>query len=282
MSALFCSRILARPAALQRMVQTPLAFNPAMASPVVLALRPFSGSSLRRADESQQPPKSPLTAPAELSTTSSEPSAPVDTSASTSAETPKPSSTSASSALSSPLAHLYPSAQDKEASKPKTPELRQLSNSLFAATGKANSTNVQEADAPLTDAKANEDDSVEPYHFHVYSHKHNTHITVTRPNRNPIISMSCGNIGIRKSRRKNYDAAYQLTAYVLERLYHEGWQEKINNLEVVLKGFGAGREAATKVLLGQEGKLLSDKIIRVADATTIKFGGTRSKNPRRI
>lgn len=122
----------------------------------------------------------------------------------------------------------------------------------------------------------------EPYHFHVYSHRHNTHVTVTKPNRDAIISLSCGNIGFRKARRKQYDAAYQLTVYVLERLYDAGWDGKIEKMEVVLKGFGAGREAATKVLLGTEGSRLRDKIVRVADATTIKFGGTRSSNPRRV
>jgi small subunit ribosomal protein S11 len=122
----------------------------------------------------------------------------------------------------------------------------------------------------------------EPYHFHVYSHKHNTHVTVTKPNRNPIISLSCGNIGFRKSRRKQYDAAYQLTVYVLERLYDAGWDRRIDRMEVVLRGFGQGREAATKVLLGTEGSKLRDKIVRVSDATRIKFGGTKSRNPRRI
>lgn len=122
----------------------------------------------------------------------------------------------------------------------------------------------------------------EPYHFHIFSHRHNTHITVTKPSRDAIISLSCGNIGFKKGRRKQYDAAYQLTVYVLERLYDEGWDRKIDRMEVIMRGFGAGREAASKVLLGTEGSRLKDKIVRVADATRIKFGGTKSKNPRRV
>ncbi|KKA26297.1 hypothetical protein TD95_001764 [Thielaviopsis punctulata] len=222
------------------------------------AVRPFSGTAAPRNDT----PKAPDAAPA----------AP-----------PKPAAT-ASSAMSSPLADLYRKSKDNATAPPPASSMRNLSNALFGGANAAgSSSNVVDPNAaPLTDAEAAIDDSVEPYHFHIYSHKHNTHITVTRPDRNPIIAMSCGNIGIRKSRRKNYDAAYQLTAYVLERLYHQGWQHKIKNLEVILKGFGQGREAATKVLLGQEGKLIADKIKRVSDATTIKFGGTRSKNPRRI
>ncbi|KAI1503722.1 translational machinery component [Biscogniauxia marginata] len=122
----------------------------------------------------------------------------------------------------------------------------------------------------------------EPYHLHFYSHKHNSHITVTRPDRGPIISLSAGNIGFKKAKRGTYDAAYQLTAYALDKLNQMGMHREINELEVVLRGFGTGREAAVKVLLGNEGRLLRDKIIKVSDSTRIKFGGTRSPKPRRL
>ncbi|OLN97067.1 putative 37S ribosomal protein S18, mitochondrial [Colletotrichum chlorophyti] len=134
----------------------------------------------------------------------------------------------------------------------------------------------------LDDLVPEQEDLLEPYHMHVYSHKHNTHVTVTKPNRGAIISLSTGNIGFKKSKRKGYDAAYQLTAYVLERLNYAGWHKKINKLELVLRGFGTGRDAAVKVLMAPEGKLWRNKIIRVADSTRLKFGGTRSKNPRRV
>ncbi len=78
---------------------------------------------------------------------------------------------------------------------------------------------------------------VEPYHFHVYSHKHNTHVTVTRPNRDAIISLSCGNIGFKKSHRHGYDPAYQLGTYVVDKLHQMGYHKKIKQMEVVLRGF---------------------------------------------
>lgn len=127
-----------------------------------------------------------------------------------------------------------------------------------------------------------EEESEEPYHFHIYSHKHNTHITVTKPNRDALISLSCGNIGFRKSGRKHYDSAYQLGAYVIDKMHQRGLVKKIHKLEVVLRGFGPGREAVVKVLMGNEGKLLRPKITRVSDATRLKFGGTRSKRIRRL
>jgi small subunit ribosomal protein S11 len=122
----------------------------------------------------------------------------------------------------------------------------------------------------------------EPYHFHIYSHKHNTHVTVSDPKRNSIISVSCGNLGFKKSRRKGYDAGYQVGAFVVDWLHQRGWVSKINQLEVSLRGFGAGREAVVKVLLGNEGRLLRSKIVKVSDSTRLKIGGTRSKNKRRL
>ncbi|KAJ2973018.1 hypothetical protein NUW58_g9048 [Xylaria curta] len=101
----------------------------------------------------------------------------------------------------------------------------------------------------------------EPFHFHIYAHKHNTHIT---------------------AKRGTYDAAYQLCAYVLDKLNQGGWHRKITGLEVVLRGFGSGREAAAKVLLGNEGRLLRPHIKRVSDGTRLKFGGTRSPRPKRL
>lgn len=121
---------------------------------------------------------------------------------------------------------------------------------------------------------------LEPHHLHIYSHKHNTHITLTQPDRKPLISLSCGNLGYRKSRRGTFDSAYSLTKYVLERITYTGIQ--LDRLELVLRGFGPGREAAVKVLLSPEGKLFRERIIRVADSTRVKFGGTRSEKPRRL
>ncbi|KAI1342499.1 hypothetical protein F5Y15DRAFT_305973 [Xylariaceae sp. FL0016] len=141
----------------------------------------------------------------------------------------------------------------------------------------------QDANAILeTRSTAKYGDVFEPYHFHIYAHKHNCHITVTYPDRNAIISVSAGQIGFKKSKRGSYDAAFQLCSYVLDKLYQKGMHREITKMEVALRGFGSGREACTKVLLGNEGRLLRDKIVKVSDATRLKFGGTRSPKPRRL
>jgi len=120
------------------------------------------------------------------------------------------------------------------------------------------------------------------HHFHIYATKHNTHITLTNPDRDSLISLSAGNIGFKKAARGTYEAAYQLTTYVIGRMQEEGLSDKIDSLEVVLRGFGVGREAVTKALLGTEGRTLRKKISQVSDATRLKFGGTRSRKPRRL
>ena len=147
------------------------------------------------------------------------------------------------------------------------------------------------------------EDEPEPDNFRlsVYATKHNTHINIMGPDfgkdkdgklkidkrteKPPLkvyISLSAGNLGFKHSQRKHYDAAFQLASYVFARMEERGYNGLIRALEVQLRGFGAGREAVTKALLGSEGRLLRGKVVKVMDATRLKFGGTRSKKPRRL
>ncbi|KAF2842484.1 translational machinery component [Patellaria atrata CBS 101060] len=120
------------------------------------------------------------------------------------------------------------------------------------------------------------------HYLHVYATKHNTHITLAKPDHGALISVSCGNIGFRKAARGNYDSAYQLAAYVMSTIQEKGLLVQIQKLELVLRGFGAGRDAVTKALLGTEGRNLRGKVIKVSDATRLKFGGSRSRAIRRL
>lgn len=246
------SRPLTSRLAAQSLFRSPRTTSNALKCPFQAA-RPLSHTSARRADDfPPPPPRAPRTRVA------------------------RPSSTSL-------LENIYGTAQPPSAAQPAQPNaMSNLSQSLvFKTLGKSSlDSGLLGASGPRT-VQAKEDD-MEPFHFHIYSHKHNTHITCTKPNREPIISLSCGNIGFRKSRRGTFDSAYSLTKYVLERLIHTGWPMKISRLEVVMRGFGQGREAALKVLMSPEGKVLRDKIVRVADSTRIKFAGTRSEKPRRL
>lgn len=120
------------------------------------------------------------------------------------------------------------------------------------------------------------------HHLHCYAHKHNTHVTLTRPNGEPILSMSCGQLGFRKAGRAGYDPAYQLTAHVFSKIHEKGILLEIQRLELILRDFGPGREAFVKVLLGNEGRAIRGLVGRVTDSTRIKFGGTRSRKSRRL
>lgn len=137
------------------------------------------------------------------------------------------------------------------------------------------------------------------HRLHVYATKHNTHLTLTAPARakpqygsvnanampepnKMILSLSAGNIGFKKAGRGSYDAAYQLAAFMFKQIQERGLLRDITTLEVVQRGFGAGREAVQKALMGQEGRLLRSSIKSVTDATRLKFGGPRSPKPRRL
>ncbi|TID21454.1 hypothetical protein E6O75_ATG04849 [Venturia nashicola] len=146
----------------------------------------------------------------------------------------------------------------------------------------------------------NKEPPPEPHHLHIYSTKHNTHLCLTRPNTEPIFSFSAGNIGFRKGQRGSFDAAFQLSSYVFKMMKDRGLlrhanerdtgledlgiktESPIKNMEVVLRGFGKGREAVVKAIMGNEGRGLRGRIVRVSDATRLKFGGTRSSKPRRL
>lgn len=97
-----------------------------------------------------------------------------------------------------------------------------------------------------------------------------------------MLSMACGYVGFRKHNRKHYDSAFQLARWVLKDIRENGMSDKISQLEIVLRGYGQGRDAVIKALLGVEGKYLRDRICRVSDATRLKFGGTKGPNPRRL
>lgn len=171
-----------------------------------------------------------------------------------------------------------------------TPELRDIARS------------ARDEAATRPSARVSSD---EPYHLNVFAHKHNMHITFTDPSRNPIMSLSCGNIGLRKAQRSSYDACFQLAAYTFRKMAEKQWRvggKKMTHnpmktlgdirrpgamyggtgIEVILRGFGPGREAFQKALLGTEGRMIKPLISKVTDGTRLKFGGTRSPKVRRL
>ena len=66
------------------------------------------------------------------------------------------------------------------------------------------------------------------------------------------------------------------------RIQQQGLLAEMKMLEIIYRSYGPGREAFTKVLLGSEGRRVRGLVVRVKDGTRLKFGGTRSKKPRRL
>ncbi|KAI0125474.1 hypothetical protein BJ170DRAFT_582971 [Xylariales sp. AK1849] len=263
-----------------RLLATSLSQTVRVQGSVGLPIRSFSQTCCRRADDDIQQTTPTSRRPSDQASPQAPPQPPRKSPAAPrrslldSLNSRNPSTTSSPSSsfgLRDLGASLSPSGTPR--SRQQTEQLAQ--DTLLRARNQPTSTDILSPDQPQKWGD-------EPFHFHIYGHKHNTHITVTKPDRNAIISISAGQIGFRKAKRATYDAAYQLCAYVMDKLNQGGWHREIHKMEVVLRGFGHGREAATKVLLGNEGKLYRGKIVMVSDATRLKFGGTRSAKPRRL
>ncbi|KAK5054643.1 hypothetical protein LTR84_001534 [Exophiala bonariae] len=195
-------------------------------------------------------------------------------------------------------------AQDQMMEALRTPQRARAGN--LSGFGKNLSQELtSQAQQNAIDAQHSKVSSSEPYHLNVYAHRHNMHITFTEPSRDPILSMSAGDIGLRKAQRSTYDAAYQLAAYFFRKMAEKQWRtggKKMTTnptktishiqrpgamtggvgIEVILRGYGPGREAFQKALLGTEGRQIKPLISRVTDATRLKFGGTRSHKVRRL
>jgi small subunit ribosomal protein S11 len=56
----------------------------------------------------------------------------------------------------------------------------------------------------------------------------------------------------------------------------------VEEITVLLRGYGSGRDAVSKAILGSEGRFLRNFIKTVVDTTRLKQGGTRGKKPRRL
>lgn len=92
--------------------------------------------------------------------------------------------------------------------------------------------------------------------------------------------MSTGNIGIKGAAKGSFDASFQLSAHVLGKIEEKDIRPRA--VELILRDFGPGREAFLKALMGKEGLSLRGSITQVTDSSRLKYGGTRSKNLRRL
>ncbi|KAG9291878.1 hypothetical protein G9A89_012163 [Geosiphon pyriformis] len=117
----------------------------------------------------------------------------------------------------------------------------------------------------------------EKHIFNVHSSSNNTIVALTRSNGQILIRQSGGNVGFKKAQRGGYEAAHQAAISVIKKAQDKNI--KIQEVEIVLKGFGPGREAAFKAIIMPENAF---NVKRVTDATPIPHNGCRPKKARRI
>ncbi|EGW30415.1 uncharacterized protein SPAPADRAFT_63263 [Spathaspora passalidarum NRRL Y-27907] len=97
-----------------------------------------------------------------------------------------------------------------------------------------------------------------------------------------VYSLSTGQLGFRGVQRSEYEAGFQLSSKLFKTIQEKNLFGPTDKVEIVVNGMGKGREAFSAALLGKEGQALQKNIVRISDATVLKFGGSRSKKQRRI
>ena len=108
---------------------------------------------------------------------------------------------------------------------------------------------------------------------YIYSTFNNTLITITDPQGNVIASASAGTVGFKGSRKGTAFAAQRAA----EQAGRRGMDMGMRQVEVLIRGPGAGREAAIRSLQG-----VGLMVTSIRDVTPIPHNGCRPPKRRRV
>ncbi len=108
---------------------------------------------------------------------------------------------------------------------------------------------------------------------YVQSTYNNTIITITDAAGNVISWGSAGLVGFKGSKKSTPYAAQKTMEDIIQRVKERGLQE----VDVLVKGIGSGRESAVRAL--QSSGLI---VLSIKDQTPIPHGGVRPKKVRRV
>ncbi|EKD49567.1 MAG: 30S ribosomal protein S11 [uncultured bacterium] len=108
---------------------------------------------------------------------------------------------------------------------------------------------------------------------HIKSTYNNTMVTITDLNGNVLSWNSSGRLGFKGAKKSTPYAASLVVGKLVPSMKSYGMEE----IDVFLKGIGAGRESAVRALHGNGFKVMSIK-----DVTPIPHNGCRPKKPRRV
>lgn len=101
----------------------------------------------------------------------------------------------------------------------------------------------------------------------------NTLVTITDNSGNTLFSGSSGAAGFKGARKSTPYAA----TTAVEQIGRKSWDAGMREIEVYIKGPGAGRDAALRAL-----KTIGFNINLIADVTPIPHNGPRPKKKRRV
>ncbi|MCH2517054.1 MAG: 30S ribosomal protein S11 [Dehalococcoidia bacterium] len=108
---------------------------------------------------------------------------------------------------------------------------------------------------------------------YIYSTFNNTLISITDPQGSVIASASAGTVGFKGSRKGTAFAAHSAA----EQAARRGMDQGLRQVDVLIKGPGAGREAAIRSLQGA-GLVVTS----IRDVTPIPHNGCRPPKRRRV
>lgn len=109
--------------------------------------------------------------------------------------------------------------------------------------------------------------------IHIYARFNNTIVTITDTQGNTVTWGSAGTVGFKGSRKSTPFAARLATEQALKSAMDMGLQE----VDVVVKGPGPGREAALRVLQSTGLRIRS-----ITDTTPVPHNGCRPPKKRRV
>ena len=109
--------------------------------------------------------------------------------------------------------------------------------------------------------------------FYIQSTYNNTIISVTDQHGNVLARLSAGALGFRGPKRATPFAASQVTKALIEKITSVGFKE----VEVYVKGIGAGREAAIRSIANG-----GPNVVFIKDITPVPHNGPRPRRPRRV
>lgn len=109
--------------------------------------------------------------------------------------------------------------------------------------------------------------------LHINATYNNTAVLLTDTFGNSIISSSSGSLGFKGSKKGTPFAAGKVGELLAEKAQVMG----LKDVDVIIKGVGAGRESSIRAFIAKGVNILS-----ITDRTPIPFNGPKPRKPRRV